>query len=107
LPNIFVSAMKLTPQEHVKVQCIIQRWVDSSISKTTNAPKGYSVEQVKEVYESLYYGGAKGGTVYVDGCRDFQVLSLDDKDNEFKEIENKKKNCKVCCKGELVFSNGC
>ncbi|KMY43797.1 ribonucleotide-diphosphate reductase subunit alpha [Bacillus sp. FJAT-27916] len=76
LPEWFVSAMDLTPEKHADVQCIIQRWIDSSISKTVNAPKGYSVEQVEKVYERLYRGGAKGGTVYVDGSRDTQVLTL-------------------------------
>lgn len=76
LPDIFVAAMDLTAQEHADVQCIIQRWVDSSISKTVNAPKGYSVEQVEELYMYLYKHGAKGGTVYVDGSRDTQVLTL-------------------------------
>lgn len=33
LPDYFVTAMDLTPEEHVKVQGAIQRWVDSSISK--------------------------------------------------------------------------
>jgi ribonucleoside-diphosphate reductase alpha chain len=68
--------MNLTPEEHADTQCVIQRWIDSSISKTVNAPKGYSVKQVQQVYERLYKGGAKGGTVYVDGSRDSQVLSL-------------------------------
>jgi ribonucleoside-diphosphate reductase alpha chain len=76
LPEWFVSAMELSPQAHADTQCVIQRWVDSSISKTVNAPKGYTVEQVQKVYERLYKGGAKGGTVYVDGSRDAQVLTL-------------------------------
>ncbi|MBU1020330.1 MAG: ribonucleoside-diphosphate reductase, partial [Firmicutes bacterium] len=67
---------------HVDVQCIIQNWVDSSISKTVNAPKGYSVEEVEQVYMQLYKGGAKGGTVYVDGSRDSQVLTLSREDDE-------------------------
>ncbi len=81
LPEWFVSAMDLTPEKHADVQCIIQRWIDSSISKTVNAPKGYSVEQVEKVYERLYRGGAKGGTVYVDGSRDTQVLTLKKEEN--------------------------
>ncbi|GAA0443535.1 hypothetical protein GCM10008983_20970 [Lentibacillus halophilus] len=76
LPEWFVSAMDLTPEEHADAQCVIQRWVDSSISKTVNAPKGYTVDQVENVYQRLYNGGAKGGTVYVDGSRDTQVLTL-------------------------------
>lgn len=82
LPEFFVSTMALSPEQHVDVQCIIQRWVDSSLSKTVNAPKGYTVEQVQAVYERLYNGGAKGGTVYVDGSRDAQVLSLTAEDNK-------------------------
>lgn len=81
LPEFFVSTMGLAPEQHVDVQCIIQKHVDSSLSKTVNAPKGYSVSQVQAVYERLYKGGAKGGTVYVDGSRDAQVLSLTAEDN--------------------------
>ncbi len=82
LPNFFVSAMDLPPEAHVDMQCAIQYWVDSSISKTVNAPKGYTVEEVEQVYKRLYRGGAKGGTVYVDGSRDAQVLSLTRDDSE-------------------------
>lgn len=82
LPDFFVSAMELEPEEHVDVQNAIQKWVDSSISKTVNAPKGYTVSQVAKIYERLYDGGAKGGTVYVDGSRDSQVLSLSNEENE-------------------------
>ncbi|MDW0112136.1 vitamin B12-dependent ribonucleotide reductase [Sporosarcina saromensis] len=81
LPNWFVSSMSLSPEAHADVQCIIQRWIDSSISKTVNAPRGYTVEQVESVYERLYKGGAKGGTVYVDGSRDSQVLTLKAEEN--------------------------
>ncbi|WP_188206141.1 vitamin B12-dependent ribonucleotide reductase [Alkalibacillus aidingensis] len=85
LPNWFVTAMSLSPEAHADTQCVIQRWVDSSISKTVNAPKGYRVDQVEQVYRRLYKGGAKGGTVYVDGSRDTQVLSLKAEENDFSE----------------------
>ncbi|WP_110927436.1 vitamin B12-dependent ribonucleotide reductase [Bacillus massiliglaciei] len=87
LPKWFVSAMELPPEAHADVQCIIQRWIDSSISKTVNAPKGYTVEEVQKVYERLYKGGAKGGTVYVDGSRDTQVLTLKAEENHFDQKE--------------------
>ncbi|MEG0842475.1 MAG: vitamin B12-dependent ribonucleotide reductase [Erysipelotrichaceae bacterium] len=82
LPDYFVSAMELSPEEHADTQCAIQRWIDSSISKTVNAPRGFSVKQVQQIYERLYKGGAKGGTVYVDGSRDSQVLSLSNDDDK-------------------------
>jgi len=81
LPDYFVAAMDLSPEEHADTQCAIQRWIDSSISKTVNAPRGYSVRQVQHIYERLYKNGAKGGTVYVDGSRDSQVLSLTNDDD--------------------------
>ncbi|WP_347862766.1 vitamin B12-dependent ribonucleotide reductase [Salimicrobium sp. PL1-032A] len=83
LPHWFVTAMSMSPEAHADTQCVIQKWVDSSISKTVNAPKGYTVEQVQSVYERLYRGGAKGGTVYVDGSRDSQVLTLKAEQSDF------------------------
>ncbi len=76
LPDYFVTAMDLTPEEHVKVQAAIQRWVDSSISKTSNLPNHYTVEQTRKLYEYMYELGCKGGTIYRDGSRDEQVLML-------------------------------
>lgn len=135
LPEWFVTAMELKPEAHADVQCIIQRWIDSSISKTVNAPKGYTVEQVEGVYERLYKGGAKGGTVYVDGSRDSQVLTLKAEENDMGEqqsfdIEEKRpivlidtiqdlrstnvtigsevgNTCPVCRKGTVEELGGC
>jgi ribonucleoside-diphosphate reductase alpha chain len=87
LPEWFVSSMELAPEAHADAQCVIQRWIDSSISKTVNAPRGYTVDQVEGVYERLYKGGAKGGTVYVDGSRDSQVLTLKAEENSFDDEE--------------------
>lgn len=88
LPDFFVSAMELAPEEHADMQCVIQGRIDSSISKTVNAPRGFSVRQVQKIYERLYHGGAKGGTVYVDGSRDSQVLSLtNDEDNNWAQMD--------------------
>lgn len=89
LPETFVSAMSLAPEAHVDVQTTIQKWIDSSISKTVNAPEGYTVEEVEQVYQRLYTGNAKGGTVYVDGSRDAQVLSLSKEDKKSQQVDIK------------------
>ncbi|WP_372868993.1 vitamin B12-dependent ribonucleotide reductase, partial [Planomicrobium okeanokoites] len=135
LPKAFVTSMDLAPEAHADVQCIIQRWIDSSISKTVNAPRGYTVEQVEGVYERLYKGGAKGGTVYVDGSRDSQVLTLKAEENTFEddapeEVQTKRPivlidtiqdlrstnvtigsevgdTCPVCRKGTVEEMGGC
>ncbi|MGE5298021.1 MAG: adenosylcobalamin-dependent ribonucleoside-diphosphate reductase [Acidobacteriaceae bacterium] len=79
LPEYFVTAMELTPEEHVRVQAAIQRWTDSAISKTVNAPEDYSLEQTKKLYEMMFDLGCKGGTIYRDGSREEQVLATDHK----------------------------
>lgn len=79
LPEYFVTAMQLSAKDHVRTQAAIQRWVDSSISKTANAPKDFTVEETRELYELAFDLGCKGVTIYRDGCRDVQVLSTEDK----------------------------
>lgn len=103
LPDFFTTAMELSPEEHVDVQTTIQRWVDSSISKTVNAPKGYTVDQVQAIYERLYDGGAKGGTVYVDGSRDSQVLTLKAEENILDELEAQDKEDHVKVNKDKTF----
>ncbi len=68
-PDYFVEADELTPEEHVEVQAIIQRFVDSSISKTVNAPNHHTVEDTRRVYELAYRLGCKGITYFRDGSR--------------------------------------
>ncbi len=76
LPAYFVTAMDLPPEGHVRVQAAIQKWVDSSISKTGNTPSEYTVKETAELYQLMYDLGCKGGTTYRDGSRDSQVLNL-------------------------------
>src|SRR5690606_9379668 len=70
LPDYFVTANDLTPEEHVRMQATIQKYVDSSISKTVNAPKDHTVEEVQTLYELAYDLGCKGITYYRDGSRE-------------------------------------
>lgn len=76
LPYWFVSSATMTPEDHAYTQAAIQRWTDSSISKTSNLPSDYTPEQVGQYYELLYKLGCKGGTVYRDKSRDVQVLNI-------------------------------
>lgn len=82
LPEFFVSSMQLSPEDHIKVQAAIQRWTDSSISKTANAPANFTVEDTMKLYEFAFDLKCKGVTIYRDGSRDEQVLSTDSKTEE-------------------------
>jgi len=68
-PDYFVSANDLTPWEHVKVQAIAQEYIDSSISKTVNAPNNHTVDDVQSLYMAAYDVGLKGITYMRDGSR--------------------------------------
>lgn len=68
-PDYFVSANDLTPEDHVKIQAIAQEYIDSSISKTVNAPNSHSVEDVKRLYMLSYDMGLKGVTYMREGSR--------------------------------------
>ncbi|WP_430106776.1 adenosylcobalamin-dependent ribonucleoside-diphosphate reductase [Paenibacillus lautus] len=85
LPDYYVTAMSLSAEDHIRVQAAIQRWVDSSISKTANCPSDFTVEDTKRLYELAFDLGCKGVTIYRDGSRDVQVLQTEKKEDKAAE----------------------
>ncbi len=81
-PNYFVSANDLTPLEHVRVQAVAQEYIDSSISKTVNAPSTHTVEDVKNLYMAAYDYGLKGVTYMRDGSRQGVLERVEEKKQE-------------------------
>lgn len=77
IPPYFVGVNELTPEDHVRVQAMVQRFTDSSISKTVNAPHSHAVEDVKRLYISAFDQGCKGVTYYRDGSRDAVLTHLE------------------------------
>jgi ribonucleoside-diphosphate reductase alpha chain len=64
LPDYFVTAQNLDPKDHVRMQAAVQKYIDSSISKTINCPEDISFEAFKDVYMQAYESGCKGCTTY-------------------------------------------
>jgi len=85
LPDYFVTAMDLSAEDHIRAQAAIQRWVDSSISKTANCPADFTIEDTKRLYELAFDLGCKGVTIYRDGSRDIQVLQTEKKEDKAAE----------------------
>jgi ribonucleoside-diphosphate reductase alpha chain len=64
LPDYFIDAQALTPEDHLVMQAAVQKHVDSSISKTINVPAEIPFERFKDVYLQAYALGCKGCTTY-------------------------------------------
>jgi len=80
LPDYFITAEEITPNEHVDVQAAAQRWIDSSISKTINVPTDFPFEKFKDVYLYAYRQGLKGCTTFRYNPEVFQGVLVKDKD---------------------------
>ncbi|WP_417722246.1 adenosylcobalamin-dependent ribonucleoside-diphosphate reductase [Salipiger sp.] len=86
LPEYFVNAQTLDPQDHVRMQAAAQKWVDSSISKTINCPEDISFDAFKEVYMSAYESGCKGCTTYRPNDVTGSVLSVSEEKPKAPEV---------------------
>ena len=58
------TADQVTAEEHIKVQCAAQYYVDSSVSKTCNIGPDVGFREFQGLYMMAYEGGAKGCTTF-------------------------------------------
>lgn len=78
LPEYFVSSDDISPEEHLDIQAVLQKHVDSSISKTINIPADYPFEDFKNIYMKAYEKGLKGCTTFRPSEHITGVLSKGD-----------------------------
>jgi ribonucleoside-diphosphate reductase alpha chain len=114
--SIFVTALDISPTDHVKALAAFQRWVDSSISKTINLPSYATVEEVKSIYLLAHQLGCKDITIYRDKSLPTQVLKATSEENstlnfriDMTTTETRERTPEKCptCSTALVYKEGC
>jgi len=64
LTGAFVDAQQLSPMDHLVMQAAVQKYIDSSISKTINCPEAITFDAFKDIYSKAFDLGCKGCTTY-------------------------------------------
>ncbi|MEI6690798.1 MAG: adenosylcobalamin-dependent ribonucleoside-diphosphate reductase [bacterium] len=111
--RVFVTAMDISPEVHVRMLAAFQKYTDNAVSKTVNLPSESSVEDVKAVYLMAAEMGCKGITVYRDKSRGEQVLNIGISDPTKRDhsvtvtkTNNVTDKCPNC-DGKLAIEEGC
>jgi len=80
LPEYFITADEVTPEQHVDMQAAAQIWVDSSISKTANVPTDFDYDEFKNIYLYAHEKGLKGCTTFRFNPEAFQGVLVKEED---------------------------
>ncbi len=95
LKKIFVTALDIKPEWHVKMQAVFQKYTENGVSKTINLPENAAKEDVKKAYLLAYKLGCKGITVFRYGSKGGKQVLY------FEEGYNKR------IKAHSEFAGGC
>ena len=82
LPDYVITAHDIDPYFRVKMQGVIQKYIDSSISSTVNLKNEIKKETVADIYMTAHKAGLKGITVYREGSREGILITNEEAKKE-------------------------
>ena len=101
--RVFVTAMDIEPEWHLRMQAAFQQYTDNAVSKTVNLPNDATIDDIRRIYWMAYERGCKGVTVYRDGCKSEQVLYTGDGGSKEAPEESRKHGPTVRSRPDLVY----
>lgn len=73
-----VESHEVPFDDRVKLQAVMQKYVDNSISSTVNLKHDATPEDIFQIYMDAWESGCKGITAFRDGCRRGNILGVDE-----------------------------
>jgi ribonucleoside-diphosphate reductase alpha chain len=95
--RLFVTALDIEPEWHVRMQAAFQKYTDNAVSKTVNLPNKARIEDIRKVFKLAWRLKCKGVTVFRYGSKPEQVLYIG-------EIKTKKRQFVTA---ESEYAGGC
>jgi ribonucleoside-diphosphate reductase alpha chain len=97
LKRIFLTALDISPEWHVKMQAAFQKHTDNAVSKTVNLPRDATAEDIAKAFLMAYESRCKGITVFRYGSKKHQVLSIGlSKDMPVHASPEFSGDCRIC-----------
>ncbi|PIN81191.1 ribonucleoside-diphosphate reductase, adenosylcobalamin-dependent [Candidatus Woesearchaeota archaeon CG10_big_fil_rev_8_21_14_0_10_30_7] len=98
IKQLFVTALDINPEWHVKIQSKFQKHTDNGVSKTVNLPMTATKEEIKKIFLLAHELKCKGITVYRYGSKKQQVLYFSEDNKLLKVKQDYAGGCpdKVC-----------
>ncbi len=67
--KVFITALEIPPEWHLKMQATFQNYVDNAVSKTINLPEETTVEEIEKIFIMGFKEKLKGITVFRHGSK--------------------------------------
>lgn len=79
LQKLFKTSNEINWKRHVDIQSSWQKWVSNAISKTINIPQKSTPQDIYDIYFYMWKARLKGGTIYRNNSKSFQILEKPNK----------------------------